>query len=162
MPTVYTRHQTRNVRRISTCHSLCGKGVELEALDDGRQEEREGVEWGGVEDVGDHVHVDLPVDEDGAELSPGEGGLSGWACINEQSAHSQVLFLCVQEGSGRGEVGQVKIDNKSQEDGGQTLQNENPLPAYYSLLVVCLIDCVKRERRMDEFHGKLNISSTNI
>lgn len=124
-------------RQISTCHGLSSKGVELEALDNGGQEEREGVQRGGVEDVGDHVHVNLPINKDGAELSPGEGGLSCWAGINEQSAHSQILLFCVQERSGRGEVGQEEEDNNGQEDCGQTLQNENPLPAYYSLFV-CL------------------------
>lgn len=115
---------------ISTCHGLGGKGVELEALDDGRQEERERVERSGVEDVGDHVHVDLPVNKDSAELSPREGGLGGWARIDKQSANSQVLLLGAQEGSGRGEIGQEEVDDNGQEDSGQSLQNENPLPAY--------------------------------
>lgn len=132
---------------ISTCHGLGGKGVELEALDDGGQEEGEGVERGGVEDVGDHVHVDLPVNKDGAELSPREGGLGSWASVDEQSADSQVLLLGAQEGGGRGEIGQVEEDDNGQEDSGQTLQNENPLPAYY--FICLLFVCVKGKRQMD-------------
>lgn len=121
---------------IITCHSLCGKGVELETLDDGGQEERQGIERGGVEDIGDHVHVNLPVDKNGTELSPREGGLGSWASIDKQSADSQVLLLGAEEGGGRGEIGQEEVDDNGQEDRGQTLQNENPLPAYY--FVCCL------------------------
>jgi len=64
------------------------------------------------------VHVDLPVNKNGAELSPREGGFGSWASIDVQSADSQVLLLRAQEGGGRREIGQEEVDDNGQEDRG--------------------------------------------
>lgn len=69
----------------------------MEALDDGWEEQGERVQRRCVEDVGDHVHVDLPVGEDIAELLPRKVSLRSRASVDDQTLNSQILLLLIQK-----------------------------------------------------------------
>ena len=73
----------------------------------------------------------FPVHKDGAELLPGELGLGCWAGVDDQAPDGQVLLLLVEERGRAGEVGQVEPDDDGQEDRGQALEKEDPLPPYW-------------------------------
>lgn len=77
----------------------------MKAPYDGGEEQRERVQWGCVEDVGDHMQVNLPVNKDISELLPGKVCLSRGTGINDQALNSQFLLLVVQEACTCREIG---------------------------------------------------------